>query len=92
MAVDKLHAFGFNSERQRHRDNAHRALEHAKRHLDSLLGSWDEEPSSLMTYDARQLNAAAAEFWAEAQAFLALHDVRFVVEGEPVTPIAPSET
>ena len=52
-------------------------------YLDSLLGNWDEEPSSLLTYDARQLNAAAAEFWAEAQAFLALHDVRFIVAGDP---------
>ena len=89
MSVDKLHAFGFNSERQRHHDNAARALEHAKRHLDSLLATWGGEPSSLLAYDARQLNAAAAEFWAEAQAFLALHDVRFVVEDDPAEETGP---
>lgn len=80
MAVDKLHAFGFNNERQRHRDNARQALDHVKRHVDSLLATFDGDPSPSMSYDARQLNAAAAEFWAETQAFLALHEVRFLVE------------
>ena len=83
MNADKLRAFGFNSERQRHHDNARRALEHAKRHVDSLLAAWDNGPSPSLSYDARQLNASAAELWAETQAFLALHDVRFVVESDP---------
>ena len=91
MDTDRLHAFAFNSERERHRNNAARSLEHAKRHLDSLLANWDAAPSSLLTYDARQLNAAAAEFWAEVQAFLALHEVRFIVADDPEAPVPLTE-
>lgn len=78
-----LRAYGYNSEYQRHRDNARRALENAKQHVDRLLADWDKGVSSALTYGGRQLNANAAEFWAEAQALLALHEVRFLVADEP---------
>jgi hypothetical protein len=78
-----LRAYGYNNELQRHRDNARRALEHAKQHLDYLLANFDNEPpSSLLANSARQLNASAAEFGAEAQALLTLHEVRFLVVDE----------
>jgi len=80
-----LRAYGFNSELQRHRDNARRALEHVKQHVDTLLADWDKGVSSRLTYGGRQLNAGAGEFWAEAQALTALHEVRFVLDDEPAS-------
>lgn len=89
--MDDLRAFGFNSEYQRHRSNARLALEAAKRHLDSLVANFDGEPSSTLTYDARHLVAAGSEFWAEIQAALALHEVRFVLADEPGAKEAGSD-
>lgn len=77
---DRFSVRAFEAERKRHHANIRRAVQIAKGHLDSLAANLDAEPSSLLAYDARQLTVCAAEAWAEAQAFLALHDVRFLTE------------
>jgi hypothetical protein len=77
-APDPAYVRAYKNDQARHRDNAHRAFVLAKQHLETLLARWDDEPSASLAYDARQLCALAAEGWAKTEAFLALHDVRFL--------------
>lgn len=80
MSADRFDVHAYEAERRRHHANARRVIEIAKGHLDALIARIDEEPSSLLAYDARQLAACTAEIGAEVGAFLALHDVRFLTE------------
>lgn len=79
MAADPMHVRAFKAESDRHHDNARRALEAAKRNIDELLADWNKGPSPLMARNARGLAVNGAELSAEVGAYLALHDVRFMV-------------
>lgn len=75
----------FESERDRHRDNAHRALTLAKENLDRLLAGWGTEPPGLVEMNARHLVGHVTEAHAEAAAFHALTGVSFLTS-EKQTP------
>jgi hypothetical protein len=78
--TDPLKVSLYEAECSRHRDNARRALEYAAQRLDSALKQWEQGPTTLAVADARHAAALAAEGYAEVQAFVALRDVRFLVD------------
>ena len=85
---DTMRVHLFESKRDWHRDNAHRALVLAKENLDRLLAGWDTAPAELVEMHARHLVGHAAEAHAEAAAFHALSSVSFLTSDKPAKETA----
>lgn len=84
--VDPIRVHGYESEAKRHHDNAKRAATYASQHLTRLLAALEQPPTAgALTYDARCAAALAAEASGSTQAYMALFDVRFLVEDEDNT-------
>jgi hypothetical protein len=72
----------YKSEKARHLGNARDALEYAAQRIASALEQLDKGPSSTAVADARHATQYAAEGYAAVQAYVALHDVRFLTGSE----------
>lgn len=79
---DHLAVHLYQTEVDRHHANARSALEIAAQRVASAMASLDGPPSPVTVADARHAAQYAAEAYAEVQAYLALHRVRFLTGEE----------
>jgi hypothetical protein len=75
----------FETECERHHVNTLQALRDLKLQVDRALENWETSPFTQTSSYLRNAGAPLAEASAEAAAYLALRDVRFLAKGEPST-------